>query len=102
MTTTTTTTTNHNTSVLSTTETNGDVPITRLPPYFPTSSKECTKQTELFFSCFEQHAVMENPYDTVSAKRALLFCQPELREYMACMEKHRATENNGKPWWKFW
>ncbi|KEG13273.1 hypothetical protein DQ04_01111100 [Trypanosoma grayi] len=76
-------------------------PVTRLPSYFPTTVKQCTAPTDLFFACFEQYAVMQSPTDTTSAKRALLLCQPQLRGYMTCMEKHLAAENT-KAWWKFW
>ncbi|EAN89800.1 hypothetical protein C3747_20g261c [Trypanosoma cruzi] len=80
--------------------TSADTPVTRLPPYFPTSLKECTASTDLFFSCFEQNALMKTPTDTTSAKRALLQCQSELRAYMTCMEKHLG--DGKRSWWKFW
>ncbi|KAG5502899.1 hypothetical protein JKF63_04670 [Porcisia hertigi] len=72
--------------------------ITRLPQYFPTSCKQCAMQTDSFFRCFEKHAVMMHEHDVATAKASLQHCQPELREYMTCMEKYLARKD--KPWWK--
>ncbi|KAG5477303.1 hypothetical protein LSCM4_04521 [Leishmania orientalis] len=75
-----------------------DKPITKLPKYFPTSCKQCATQTDAFFRCFEEHAVMLDDHDVTTAKTSLQHCQPELRAYMTCMENHFDTKN--KPWWK--
>ena len=74
--------------------------ITRLPPYFPLSCKQCSAQTEAFFQCFEKYAVMMNDHDTTTAHTSLQHCQPELRAYMTFMEKHR--DKNDKKWWQLW
>jgi hypothetical protein len=74
--------------------------LTRLPPYFPTTCLQCSAQTDAFFQCFEKHAVMMNDHDTETAHTSLQHCQPELRAYMTCMEKHIAKKD--RPWWKFW
>ncbi|CBH09817.1 hypothetical protein, conserved [Trypanosoma brucei gambiense DAL972] len=79
----------------------GDTLILRLPQYFPTTVKECTEETNQFFTCFEEHAVMKEPTDRITAKTSLMFCQKELRGYMTCMEKHRNVDKT-KFWWKFW
>ncbi|EPY36468.1 hypothetical protein STCU_00566 [Strigomonas culicis] len=75
-------------------------PIERLPAYFPTSCSQCKAPTEKFFACFEEHAVMRDERDTASARQALHHCQPELLEYMTCMENY--LKNKDKPRWKFW
>lgn len=75
--------------------------ITRLPPYFPTSCKQCAQQTEKFFMCFEKHAVMRSETDVLSAKSSLSHCQSELREYMNCMDQHIANKEK-KSWWRVW
>ncbi|CAJ1027722.1 hypothetical protein Q4I30_004626 [Leishmania utingensis] len=77
-----------------------ETPLTTLPRYFPTSCMQCTTQTGAFFRCFEEHAVMMNDHDVTTAKTSLQHCQPELREYMTCMENYFAA--NSKPWWKVW
>ncbi|GET89270.1 hypothetical protein, conserved [Leishmania tarentolae] len=74
--------------------------IERLPQYFPTSCKQCEVQTDVFFRCFETHAVMMDDHDVKTAKTSLQHCQPELRAYMDCMEKYLVAKN--KPWWKVW
>lgn len=74
--------------------------ITRLPRYFPTSCPQCATQTNAFFQCFEQHAVMLNEQDVTTAHTSLQHCQPELRAYMACMDNYIAKKD--RPWWKFW
>ncbi|KAK7194557.1 hypothetical protein NESM_000373300 [Novymonas esmeraldas] len=74
--------------------------ITRLPPYFPTTCKQCAAPTEAFFRCFEKHAVMMHDRDTATAATSLHHCQPELRDYMTCMERQQVAK--GKPWWKIW
>lgn len=80
-------------------------PITRLPPYFPTTSKHCAPYSEPFFVCFEDRAVMQTPTDTETPKLALLQCQAELLVYQQCMEQEEARKKaalNKKPWWKVW
>ncbi|CAD2217346.1 hypothetical protein AGDE_06250 [Angomonas deanei] len=71
--------------------------VDRLPPYFPTSCKQCEGPTDRFFKCFEKHAVMKDSTDVVSAKESLRYCQPQLREYKECMEKNM---QNKKSWWR--
>lgn len=73
--------------------------LTTLPPYFPTSCKECAAPTQAFFTCFEQHAFMKDDSDRQTAATSLTNCQGELRGYMACMERHLATADR-KPWWR--
>ena len=64
--------------------------ITRLPPFFPTSTPACQSVTEPFFQCFEAHAVMKHDKDTESARTSLHHCQSELRVYIKCMEAEEA------------
>ncbi|KAH8605832.1 hypothetical protein ERJ75_001598400 [Trypanosoma vivax] len=75
--------------------------VLRLPQYFPLTVAKCEDPTNQFFTCFEQHAVMKDPTDTLTAKNSLMFCQSELRGYMACMEDFRNAKE-AKPFWKRW
>lgn len=81
-------------------ESSGHKAITKLPPYFPTSCKQCAAPTDAFFRCFEEHAVMLDERDVATAKTSLQHCQPELHGYMSCMDHYFATKD--KPWWKVW
>jgi hypothetical protein len=72
----------------------------RLPDYFPTVHKSCKEPADVFFACFNEHAIMMSPTDNVTAKESLTKCQKELGGYTQCMEKHH--KRDGKVWWRVW
>ena len=69
-----------------------DEEITTLPPYFPATPKECRTDAAPFFFCFTETSRQVGSHDTQAGERGILMCQPELKQYMQCMEKKYARQ----------